>query len=218
MRFGTVGILALARQYDVKDHKEYEPGPCWPPTSVTSRCFECSVRCRFEVGTVRWRQVLGLDGSSVVVSVFIQSNVKTKVRLGSLSPSIRVYLPITIRLSILRPYFSPSILLSVHSSLRPSICLSVAASPSLCTFVDIDASHSLLSVSLSISIYLSVALSLSMSNGIFMRTRQTQVRHFCLKRYKTRYTPVKRDRIKNPRRGQHPERDQNEIGARFKFA
>ena len=36
---------------------------------------------------------------------------------------------------------------------------------------------------------------------------QTEMRHFCLKRYKTRYTPVKRDRITNPRHGQHPERD-----------
>ena len=29
--------------------------------------------------------------------------------------------------------------------------------------------------------------------------------------YKTIYTPEKRDRIENPRHGQHPERDQNEI-------
>ena len=42
-------------------------------------------------------------------------------------------------------------------------------------------------------------------------------RHFCLRHYKTRCTPEKRDRIKNPRRGQHPERDQNEIGTRYKF-
>ena len=39
--------------------------------------------------------------------------------------------------------------------------------------------------------------------------------HFCLKLYKTRYMPVKRDRtlsvLKNPRNGQHPERDRNEI-------
>ena len=40
-------------------------------------------------------------------------------------------------------------------------------------------------------------------------------RHFCLKRYKTRCTPEKRDQIKNPRHGQHPERDQNEIGTRY---
>ena len=43
-------------------------------------------------------------------------------------------------------------------------------------------------------------------------------RHFCLKRYKTRHTPEKRDRIKNPRHGQHPERDQNEIGTRYEVA
>ena len=40
-------------------------------------------------------------------------------------------------------------------------------------------------------------------------------RHFY---YKTRYAPVKGDRIKNPRHGQHPERDQNEIGTRYEFA
>ena len=40
---------------------------------------------------------------------------------------------------------------------------------------------------------------------------KTETRHFNLKRYKTRYTPVKRDRFKNPRHGQHPERDQNKI-------
>ena len=39
----------------------------------------------------------------------------------------------------------------------------------------------------------------------------------CPKHYKTRCTPEKRDRIKNPRHGQHPERDQNEIGTRYKF-
>ena len=38
-----------------------------------------------------------------------------------------------------------------------------------------------------------------------------EMRHFCLKHYKTRCTLAKRDRIKNPRHGQHPERDQNEM-------
>ena len=42
--------------------------------------------------------------------------------------------------------------------------------------------------------------------------------YFCLKHYKTRCTPEKLDRIKNPRHGQHPERDQNEIGTRYEFA
>ena len=41
---------------------------------------------------------------------------------------------------------------------------------------------------------------------------KTAVRHFCLKRYKTRCTPVKRDRFpKSPRNSQHPERHQNEL-------
>ena len=39
------------------------------------------------------------------------------------------------------------------------------------------------------------------------KTEMRQKKHY----YKTRYTAVKRDRIKNPRHGQHPERDQNEI-------
>ena len=53
----------------------------------------------------------------------------------------------------------------------------------------------------------------------FNRTRQKHSgAHFCLKRYKTRCTPEKRDRIKNPRHGQHPERDQNEIGTRYEVA
>ena len=47
---------------------------------------------------------------------------------------------------------------------------------------------------------------------------KTEMRHFCLKHYKTRYTPAKRDRIKTPMHGQHPERDQNEIGTRCEFA
>ena len=60
---------------------------------------------------------------------------------------------------------------------------------------------------------------LHMSNGIFMRTRQKQERAtFVLKHYETRYTPVKRDRIKIPRNAQHPERDQNKIGTRYEFA
>ena len=46
----------------------------------------------------------------------------------------------------------------------------------------------------------------------FANKAKTEMRHFCLKHYKTRCTPVKRDRIKNLRHGQHPERDQNEIG------
>ena len=44
------------------------------------------------------------------------------------------------------------------------------------------------------------------------------MRHFCLQRYKTRYTPAKRDRIKYPSHCQHPERDQNVIGTRYEFA
>ena len=48
---------------------------------------------------------------------------------------------------------------------------------------------------------------------------KTEMRHFCLKHDKTRYTPVKQDRfLKSPRNGQHPERDQNEIGTRYEFA
>ena len=43
-------------------------------------------------------------------------------------------------------------------------------------------------------------------------------RHFCLKPCKARCTPEKRDWIKNPRHGQHPERDRNEIGTRYEFA
>ena len=34
---------------------------------------------------------------------------------------------------------------------------------------------------------------------------KTEMCHFCLKCYKTRCTPVKRDRIQNPRHGPHPE-------------
>ena len=44
------------------------------------------------------------------------------------------------------------------------------------------------------------------------------MRHFCPKHYKTRCTPVKRHRINNPRHGQHPERDPNEIRKRYEFA
>ena len=43
---------------------------------------------------------------------------------------------------------------------------------------------------------------------------KTEVRDSCRKHYKTRYAPVKR----GPKNGQHPERDQNEIGTRYKFA
>ena len=53
-----------------------------------------------------------------------------------------------------------------------------------------------------------------MSNGICMRTfnkAKTGARHFCVKSYKTRCTPVERDRIKDLRSAQHPERDRNEI-------
>ena len=59
-----------------------------------------------------------------------------------------------------------------------------------------------------------------MSNGFFFFANKvkTEMRHIRLKRYKTRCTPVKRDRFKNPRHGEHPERDQNEIGTRYKFA
>ena len=39
---------------------------------------------------------------------------------------------------------------------------------------------------------------------------KTEMRHFCLKRYRTRCMPVKRERTKYPRHGQHPERDRNE--------
>ena len=51
-----------------------------------------------------------------------------------------------------------------------------------------------------------------MSKGIFNRTRQEHSgATFFLKHYETRRTPEKRDRKKDPRHGQHPERDQNRI-------
>ena len=69
-----------------------------------------------------------------------------------------------------------------------------------------------------------------MSNGIFMLTGPYEQWHFYAnkaknkdaplssERQQTRYMPVKPDRTKNPRHGQHPERDQNEIGTRYEFA
>ena len=57
-----------------------------------------------------------------------------------------------------------------------------------------------------------------MSNSILMREGKNRSAPLCLKHYKTRYMPVKRDRIKIPRNAQHPERDQNEIGTRYEFA
>ena len=45
----------------------------------------------------------------------------------------------------------------------------------------------------------------------FANKAKTEMHHFSLKHYKTRYTPAKRDKIKNPRHGQHPERDRNEV-------
>ena len=56
------------------------------------------------------------------------------------------------------------------------------------------------------------------ATAFFANKAKTGMRHFCLKPYKRRYTPVKRDRfLKSPRNGQHPERDQNEIGTRYEF-
>ena len=53
-----------------------------------------------------------------------------------------------------------------------------------------------------------------LSNGFFMEQGKKRT----TKRFKTRYTPEKRDRfLKSPRSGQHPGRDQNEIGTRYKF-
>ena len=46
---------------------------------------------------------------------------------------------------------------------------------------------------------------------VYAKKARTEMRNFCLKHYKMRFKLVKRDRIKNPRHGQHPERDQNEI-------
>ena len=47
-----------------------------------------------------------------------------------------------------------------------------------------------------------------MSNGLFYANKaKTGVRHFCLKH---RF-------LKSPRNGQHPERDQSEIGTRYEF-
>ena len=51
-----------------------------------------------------------------------------------------------------------------------------------------------------------------MSNGIFIRTRQKQRwATFVENTIKRDTRPEKRDRIKNPRHDQHPERDRNEI-------
>ena len=72
-------------------------------------------------------------------------------------------------------------------------------------------------------LYLIVALSLSLYIYIYeqrhleSKKAKTFRRHFCRKHHKTRCTPEKRDQIKNPRHGHHPERDQNEIGTRYKF-
>ena len=49
----------------------------------------------------------------------------------------------------------------------------------------------------------------------YVNKAKTGVRHFCLKGYKTRCTPIKRERIVNPRNGQPPERDRNEIQIRI---
>ena len=51
----------------------------------------------------------------------------------------------------------------------------------------------------------------------YANNAKTEMRHFCLKSYKTRYTSAKRDTIKNPQHGQDPEREQNEIGTRFAY-
>ena len=61
---------------------------------------------------------------------------------------------------------------------------------------------------------------LAIANGFAIEIAKMSFspRKFCLKLYKTRYTPRKRDRIKNQRHGQHPERDQKEIGTKYKFA
>ena len=65
-----------------------------------------------------------------------------------------------------------------------------------------------------------LGLLLHMGKGIFMllQGENRDAPLFCLKHYKTRCTPVKRDRTKNPRHGQHPEQDQNEIGTRYELA
>ena len=57
-------------------------------------------------------------------------------------------------------------------------------------------------------------LSLAFYNAPSLHTvnkAKAEMRHFRLKDYRTRCAPVRRDRTKNPRHGQHPERDQNEI-------
>ena len=54
-------------------------------------------------------------------------------------------------------------------------------------------------------------LSTNFGKEIPSRNPREKRSDFCLKHYKTRCTPEKRDRIENPRHGQHPERDQNEI-------
>ena len=58
-----------------------------------------------------------------------------------------------------------------------------------------------------------------MSNGLLSEQGKNRNAPVFLKRYKTRYTPAKRDRklrllwfLENPKNGQHPERDQIEIG------
>ena len=65
---------------------------------------------------------------------------------------------------------------------------------------------------------LSAILHLYEQRHFYANKAKTFRRHFCLKHYKTRCTPEKRDRIRNPGHGQHPERDQNEIGTRYEFA
>ena len=55
----------------------------------------------------------------------------------------------------------------------------------------------------------------------FYANRATEMRHFCLKRDKNEIHTCKTKRRwvpKSPRNGQHPERDQNEVGQRYKFA
>ena len=59
-----------------------------------------------------------------------------------------------------------------------------------------------------------------MSNGIFNRTRQKHSGATFVKNTVKRDARLKSEiRFKkNPRHGQHPERDQNEIGTRYRFS
>ena len=67
-------------------------------------------------------------------------------------------------------------------------------------------------------VLLALTLNTHEQRHFYANKAKTGARHFWLKRYKTRYRPVKRERIRNSRNAQHPEQDQNEIETRYEFA